>query len=147
MLYFDDINVGDKYSAGPYRLEADEIMSFAAKWDPFEFHMDMEAAENSMYGGLTASGVLTLCINNRLGHALEAWSILAMFGAEYRLPNPARVGDELTNHRTVLSKRESKSRPEAGIIESEDQMTNQDGIIVLEQKSAVLVLRKSLRGV
>ncbi len=146
MLYFEDIEIGNKDSGGPYRLEADEIMSFAAKWDPFEFHMDIEAAENSMYGGLAASGVLTLCIGNRLGHEFEPWSIQAMFGAEYRLPNPARVDDELTKHRTIISKRESRSRPDAGIVELEEQMVNQIGIVVLEQKAAVLVLKHVLGG-
>ena len=77
MLYFEDIEVGDEFSAGPYVVEADEIMSFAAKWDPFEFHMNLDAAENSIYGGLAASGVLTQCISNRLAHDFEPWSIQA----------------------------------------------------------------------
>jgi acyl dehydratase len=144
MLHFQDIEVGDKFSAGPYLLDADEIMSFAAKWDPFEFHMNMDAAKASIYGGLAASGVLTQCIANKLAHEYESWSIQAMFGAEYRLPSPAMVGDELMLYRTVLNKRESKSRPEAGIIESEDKLINQNGLIVLEQKGVVLVMKSYL---
>jgi acyl dehydratase len=146
MLYFEDIEVGNSFTAGPYRLEADEIMSFAAKWDPFEFHMSFEAAKDSIYGGLAASGVLTQCISNRLAHDFESWSIQAMFGAEYRLPHPAMVEDELTLNRTIVEKRESKSRPDAGIIESEDQLVNQVGTVVLAQKSAVLVTKRSTAG-
>ena len=66
MLYFEDINEGDRFEAGPYRLTEEEIVSFAEKWDPFEFHTDQEAADSSVLGGLAASGMLTLCIANRL---------------------------------------------------------------------------------
>jgi acyl dehydratase len=69
-----------------------------------------------------------------------------MFGAEYRLPHPAMVEDELTLNRTIVEKRESKSRPDAGIIESEDQLVNQVGTVVLAQKSAVLVTKRSTAG-
>ena len=111
MLYFEDIEIGDKYSAGPYVLEAYEIKVFAAKWDPFDFHIDDEVAEASIYGGLTAPGVLRLCVSNRLCHDFESWAIQAMFGAEYRFPNPARVDDQLALERVVTSKRESQSAP------------------------------------
>jgi len=104
--------------------------------------MDDDAADASIYGGLTAPGVLSLCISNMLCHEFESWAIQAMFGSEYRLPNPARVDDRLTLERTVLSKRESKSRPDAGIIESEDTLTNQEGTPVLIQKGTVLITRK-----
>ncbi len=142
MLYFEDIEVEDKFSAGPYLLEAGEIKAFARQWDPFKFHMDDEVAAASIYGGLTAPGVLSLCISNRLCHDFEAWAILAMFGAEYRLPNPARVEDKLTLERVVISKRESRSRPDAGIVESEDTLSNQDGSAVLVQRGSVLVGKK-----
>ena len=142
MLYFEDIEVGEERRAGPYLLTADEIMSFATKWDPFDFHMDIEAAKASIYGGLAASGVLTLCIANKLGHELESSAVQAYFGAEYKLPNPAMVDDELTLIRSVLNKRESKSRPDAGIVELEAQLVNQAGSAVLVQTWAVLVQKK-----
>ena len=65
-----------------------------------------------------------------------------MFGAEYRFPNPARVDDQLALERVVTSKRESQSRPDAGIIESEDTLSNQDGSVVLVQRGSVLIGKK-----
>lgn len=147
MLYFEDIDVGNRFSSGPYLLEADEITSFAQKWDPFDFHTDIEAAEASMFGGLTAPGVLTLCISNRLAHDFEPWSVQAMFGAEYRFPSPARVNDLLTLEGMIVARRESRSRPEAGIIESEDRLVNQIGTTVLELKGAVLISKRDVGSV
>ena len=146
MLYFDDVAVGDVFKAGPFQLSEDQIVDFASTWDPFDFHTDIEAAEASIYRGLTAPGILTLCIATRLGHDFEPMAVQALFSAEYRLPNPARVGDELTVHRTITDSRESKSRPDAGIIQTKDSLINQAGELVLEQTVAILVSKRPIEG-
>ena len=110
MLYFEDISEGDEFTAGPYQLTEEEIVSFSEKWDPFEFHTDQEAANSSILGGMSASGVHTVCIANRLNHDYESWAIQGAFGAEIRWPHPARRDDHLSLHRKVLSTRESKSQ-------------------------------------
>ena len=144
MLYFEDVTVGRNDVSGPYTLTEEEIVSFSTKWDPFDFHTDKDDANNSLFEGLTASRMHTLCIANLLGHGSEPWDIRAALSAEYKLPNPARVGDELTLQRTVVSKRESKSRPEVGIIQHDSTLENQKKIIVLALSVAVFVGKRKV---
>ena len=139
MLYFEDVAVGRRDVSGPYTLTEEEIISFSSKWDPFDFHTDQEDANSSLFEGLAASGMHTLCVANLLGHGTEPWDIKAALSAEYKLPNPARVGDELTLRRTVVSKRESKSRPEIGIIQHDSTLENQKEIVVLELSVTLFV--------
>ena len=141
MLYFEDISTDNQYSAGPYLLTESEIVTFAEKWDPFDFHTDKKAAGDSVMGGLAAPGVLTLCIANRLCHDFGDWAIQAMMGSEYRLPAPAAANDEFTINRTVTSTRSSKSRPDTGIVQIQDFLVNQNGTTVLDQKGTLLMTK------
>ncbi len=51
MLYFEDLSVGQKFTTGTRRVDAAEIVEFAAKYDPQPFHLDPEAAKASLFGG------------------------------------------------------------------------------------------------
>ena len=57
MLYFDEVPVGYRSEVGSYKLTQEEIVSFAKVWDPQTFHIDEEAAKNSMFGGIVASSL------------------------------------------------------------------------------------------
>jgi acyl dehydratase len=139
---FDDIEVGVTHRAGPYLVTAEEAAAFTAKWDPLDLHMDAQKAKASLYGGLAASGVHTLCICNLLGHQTnQRWDIQAQLSSEYRILAPTGIGDELWLTRTPTNKRQSKSRPEFGIVEVLFELTNQNDVVVLEQKTAALVAR------
>ena len=139
MIYFEDIEIGRKDTAGPYLLTEDEIVGFSAKWDPFDFHTDKMEADTSLFEGLAASGMHTLCIANLLGHGVEPWDVKAALGAEYKLPKTARSGDEFVLYRTVTSIRESNSRPEVGIVQHESTLENLDKVVVLELKVSLFV--------
>lgn len=139
---FDDIEVGVAHRAGPYVVTAEEAAAFTTKWDPWDYHLDSKEAEASVFGGLTVSGVHTLCICNLLGHQTDpGWDVRAQLSSEYRMPAPTRVGDELWLTRTATSKRESKSRPEFGIVECLFELANQDSVVVLEQRTIGLFAR------
>ena len=142
MRYFEDIEIGLEETAGPYALTEREITEFSAKWDPFEFHTDAEEADSSLFKGLAASGVHTQCISNRLGHDIHPWDVHAALGAESRWPAAARVGDELTLHRQVTDKRESRSRPDVGIVQHQTRLVNQAGVTVLESTVSLFVGRR-----
>ena len=144
MLYFEDIEVDREDISAPYTLTEEEIVAFSIKWDPFEFHTDKKEAEHSLFGGLTASGMHTLCVANLLGHGSEPWDVKAAMSAEYKLPNPARVGDELVLNRIVVSKRESKSRPDVGIVQHESTLKNQSKVVVLELSVVVFVGKRGV---
>jgi hypothetical protein len=65
-LYLDDLTVGDTFITAHYTVEADEIVAFAAQYDPQPFHLDAEKAKDTYFGGLAASGWHTAALTMRL---------------------------------------------------------------------------------
>jgi acyl dehydratase len=142
--YFEDLEVGDSRKAGPYLVSKAEIIQFAKQYDPRPFHIDEEAAARSVFGGLTASAGHTFAIYIFLTNNLQPpHRALAGLGYdELRQPNPVRPGDELDLESTVLGKRESKSRPDTGILRSQIHLRNQRREAVFQCVSSVLVARR-----
>jgi acyl dehydratase len=62
MQYADDYRIGDRFDLGTYRVEADEIVEFARRYDPQPYHLSQEDGVNSFFGGLVASGWHTAAI-------------------------------------------------------------------------------------
>jgi acyl dehydratase len=143
-LYFEDAEVGTTCKAGPYLVLKDEIIQFAKQYDPVPRHTDEEAAAGSIFGGLTASGAHTFAVFIALTPKLQPrLHVLAGMGwDELRLPNPVRPGDELDLETIVLEKRESKSKPDRGIMRNQIRLRNQRREIVLQCISNILVARR-----
>ncbi len=129
MKYFEDIAVGDRFSFGQYRFDEAEMLAFAQKYDPQRFHIDAEAAARTMYGGLIASGILTMAIMLKL--IVEEFRDWDMHGSpgwdEVRWTRPVRAGDVLSAEIEMIGTRVSKSRPELGIIQARCLLRNQAG--------------------
>jgi acyl dehydratase len=142
--YLEDLEVGDSRKAGPYLVSKGEIIQFAKQYDPRPFHIDEEAAARSVFGGLTASAAHTFAIFIFLTNKLQPpHRALAGLGYdELRQPNAVRPGDELDLESTVLEKRESKSRPDTGILRSQIHLRNQRRETVFQCVSSVLVARR-----
>jgi acyl dehydratase len=142
--YFEDSEVGDSRTAGPYLVSKAEIIQFAKQYDPRPFHIDEEAAARSVFGGLSASAAHTFAIlillTTRWQPPLRA--IAGLGYDELRLPNAVRPGDELHLESTVLEKRVSKSRPNTGILRNQTHLRNQRGETVLQCVGSVLVARR-----
>ena len=105
--YFEDMAVGDTDSYGSYTVTESEIIDFAEQFDPQPFHVDPEAAEQSHFGGLVASGWHTASLTMRLivtGFLSETASQGALGVDELRWLAPLRPGDTITVHTEVLSK-------------------------------------------
>jgi acyl dehydratase len=143
-LYFEDAEVGSIRRAGPYLVSKDEIIQFAKQYDPLPRHIDEEAAARSIFGGLTASGGHTfavfLLLRTKLQPRLHV--LVGMGWDELRLPNAVRPGDELDLEVTVLEKRESKSKPDRGIMRDQARLRNQKREIVLQCISNILVAKR-----
>lgn len=137
---FGEVEVGTMHRSEGYEVEADEAKQMSAMWDPFEFHLDDESAEESVFAGASASGIHTLAISNLLGHHTgPEYDIVALLGAEYRMPAPAMVGDILVLTQSITEARPSSSRPGHGIVTWQNTVTNQDDQIVLDQRATTLV--------
>ena len=142
--YFEDIEVGDSRKAGPHFVSKAEIIQFAKQYDPRPFHIDEEAAARSVFAGLSASAAHTFAIFISLTNKYQPpFRALAGLGYdELRLPNAVRPGDDLYLESTALEKRESKSKPDRGILRSQCRLRNQKGETVLQCIGSVLVARR-----
>lgn len=145
--YFEDLEVGQSYSTGPYEMTREEIVDFARHWDPRDFHVDDEAAQRSAFGGLVASGAHTFAVYFRLSlqSARESrpQAVEAGLGFDVRLPHPVRPGDSLSYRGHIIEKRDSGSHPDAGLIRTRHELLNQRGVAVLEVISTSLVRRRA----
>ena len=147
MNYLEDFATGQKY-AGPARLrvEAERIRTFAAEFDPQPFHLDADAAQQSIFRGLAASGWHTAAMTMRLLVASDLQPAGGIVGAgfdEFRWPLPVRPGDELRVEVEVLDVRPSKSRPDRGVIKIRTTTLNQNGEAVQVTVGNLMVQRRT----
>ncbi|MBR0973545.1 MULTISPECIES: MaoC/PaaZ C-terminal domain-containing protein [Bradyrhizobium] len=143
-LYFEELQIGGRSTAGPYLVSKEGIIRFAKEYDPIPRHVDEEVAARSAFGGLTASGSHTFAIYILLTGQLQPhFQVLMGLGwDEVKLPNPVRPGDELDLEMTVLEIRESKSRPDRGIVRNRNILRNKKRETVLECISNIFVERR-----
>ncbi len=117
-FYWEDFNAGETAEFGAYRVTADDIKAFATEFDPQAFHLDEEAASETLLGGLAASGWHTCSLAMRMmcdGYLLETASMGSPGIDEVRWIHPVRPRDILRTKRTCLETRASRSRPGMGI--------------------------------
>src|SRR5256886_7833002 len=117
--YLEDFAVGQTFSSRRLRIDAEQIKTFAAAFDPQPFHLDEEAARDTLFRGLAASGWHTAAVTMRLlveSDLTPAGGIVGAGFDELPWPRPVRPGDELRVESEVLEVRPSKSRPDHGLI-------------------------------
>jgi acyl dehydratase len=135
-LHWEDFTPGMTGVHGPRLVTREEIIAFATEFDPQPFHLDEEAARQSMLGGLAASGWHTCAIGMRLifeAIMAHAASLGAPGVDEVRWLKPVRPGDQLTLHWTVLKTRPLRSRPAWGLVQFRFELFNQRGERVMTQ--------------
>ncbi len=143
MQYFEDLAVGTVSRFGAYRVTREEVIAFAEKYDPQPFHLSDEAAAQTHFGRLSASGwhtcamTMSMLVENLSRHKQAG---LGSPGVdELRWLKPVYPGDTLTCESEVLEKRVSQSRPEIGIFKSRLTVFNQDGVAVMTMVSNGLI--------
>jgi acyl dehydratase len=118
--YFEDLSVGDTERYGTYEVTAEEIVAFAEQYDPQPFHTDPEAAADSAFGELVASGWHTTAMTMRLlveGVFSDAAARGAIGVDDLRWPHPVTPGDELAVETEILET--SDWDEDAGLVEVE----------------------------
>jgi acyl dehydratase len=136
-LHFEDIQPGQVYELGTRTVTEDELIAFARDFDPQPFHVDLEAAKESVFGGLIASGWHTgalwmrMYVDTMLGSAARGSPGIE----ELRWLAPVRPGDTLTGRLTVLEATPSATKPDRGTIRIRGEMVNQDGVTVMAMTS------------
>ncbi|RYD54185.1 MAG: MaoC family dehydratase [Sphingomonadales bacterium] len=143
MLYLDDIKPGMKRSFGRYEVTRDEVLDFARKYDPQPFHLSDEAAAQTHFKRLAASGWHTCSMTMAMFVAEMEANPQASLGAagidELRWLKPVYPGDVLRCETEVLEVTPSRSRPEMGSVRSRMTTFNQDDVAVLSFISLGLV--------
>lgn len=144
MIYFEDLQIGERSLVGTHVVSKEEAIEFARQWEPQPYHVDEASAETSLYGGLTVCSLYLFAICTRLFFQREEQiSVIAMLGKdEVRLPKPARPGEALTYYTECIAKRPSRSRPDTGVATLFDTLCNAAGEPVLTQKVTLLVSRR-----
>jgi len=132
---FDSFEIGQVQSFGAYQVTEAEIIEFASKYDAQFFHLDAEAAKQSLFGGLCASGWHTCAMTmammvenmNKRGRGLGSPGL-----DNLRWKHPVYPGDILSVKMEVLDLHPSKSRPEIGFVTSRVTVSNDKGTEVME---------------
>ena len=145
--YFEDYVEGAVHRFGTIKVDPDELIAFAKRFDPQTMHTDPEAAKNTPFGGIIASGwhtaglMMRLYVENYLTHVAS----LASPGLdELRWLKPVRPGDTLSVRATVLKAVPSKSKPDRGAVTSFVEVINQADEIVMTMKAINIIGKRPL---
>lgn len=132
--YLEDFQPGDSFQLGHYLFTREEMIEFATRFDPQPFHVDEEAAKQTIYGGIIASGWHTISALMRLmvdGVIKDSASLGSPGIDEIRFLRPVRPGDSITARGVVLEVVPSRSKPDRGHMITRYEVTNQRGELVL----------------
>jgi len=143
--YWEDLQPGVIRELGQISPSAEDIKDFAAKFDPQPFHLDDEAARNSIFGGLCASGwhtcsmAMRLMVDNFLSQAASQGSP----GLEtVKWLKPVFPGDTLKLQHSIMESRPLASRPDVGLVRTAWDMFNQHGDKVLHMEGYGMFRRR-----
>ncbi len=142
MLYFKDFPPGRSLPLASKLVTADEIVEFAAEFDPQPMHIDEEAGKASILGGLSASGWHTASMFMRMMYDgwLSSSSSEGSPGIEFmEWKRPVLAGDTLSGRSTVLESRTLRSRPGIGMVKFLHEVENQRGEIVMRGENPIMM--------
>jgi acyl dehydratase len=148
-LSFEDFPPGRFGSFGPRHVTREEIIAFAAEFDPQPMHLDEEAAKQTMLKGLSGSGWHLCSIMMRMmvdGFMGRAASLGSPGVNEVRWLAPLRPGDDLILDVDVVEARPSRSRPETGIVTFKTTVRNAAGEVLCEMVSPIILGRRGEAG-
>ena len=144
-LHWEDFQPGAVALYGPRLVTREEIVAFAAEFDPQPMHLDEEAAKRSMLNGLSGSGwhmcslLMRICWDGFIHRIASAG---APGVDEVKWVSPLRPGDDLTVEVEVISTRESKSRPDVGFVNISNVVRNASGVTLMTAALPLMVLRR-----
>lgn len=144
-LCYDDLKVGDTLTSGESEpLTEEAIVAFARQYDPQPFHIDLDAAQDTFFGRLVASGWHTAAVTMRLMvEAMPFQGGLIGAGIDRMLwPRPVLPDDRLRVRCEVLEMRPSRSRPDQGLVRVRVTTLNQDGEAVQVATPNMLLPRR-----
>ena len=134
LIYYEDLEIGQKIKLGSIKVSKKEIISFAEKFDPQPFHVNEIKAKESIFGGLCASGWHTCSLFMRIlydGFLINSAALGSPGMDAIRWLKPLRPGDTITGIGEVIKKRPSKSRPEIGSLIINYEVFNKNNELIM----------------
>lgn len=144
MRYFEDLTEGESFDLGEYTLTPEGVVSFASQWDPQPFHLEESGAEGSVFDGLVASGLHTLCVGGKLlveGFLHDVANMGGRGMSDIRWYRPVAPDETLSGRVTVAEKGEP-SRSDRGDVAFELTLYGSDGDAVLTTTFRNIVRRR-----
>ena len=144
MRYWDDIEIGETTRSSTMRVDEAAMVEFACKYDPQPFHTDRQAAKESLFDGLIASGIYTAALWRLMDHEVsgDIAFICGVAWDEVKWRRPVRPGDLIYATSRCVMKRRSAKRPGAGVITLHHEVLKQNDEVVLCFDSTDLVRRR-----
>jgi acyl dehydratase len=150
MQYYEDLEIGRTQKFGSTLVTREEVLEFASKYDPQEFHLSDEAAAKTHFGRISASGwhsgamVMAMMVANLKANQQAGLGSPGI--DELRWVKPVYPGDTIRCESTLFEKRRSLSRPEMGIIKANMRVFNQNGEVVMTFTSIGLISTRDPTG-
>ena len=146
MIYFEDLVLDREELFGSVEVTREEVIEFARKYDPQPFHLSDEAAAQTYFGRLSASGwhtcAMTMGVIARKVVGEEQAGLGSPGIDELRWLKPVYPGDTLSIYGRVIEKTPSRSKPDIGSFRTQTRVVNQDGVDVMRFTSIVLIRRR-----
>ena len=142
-LYLEDFYIGRRFVTEPVTLSEEGILKFANKYDPQPFHIDKNIVENSIYGGLIASGFQTIAVGagQWLRTGLQEGTGMGGPGLrDIRWLAPVRPEDTLETTVEIANSRESISKPDRGLVWFSYTMRSSNEVIATF--TAIILIKK-----
>ncbi|WP_298283662.1 MaoC family dehydratase [Acidocella sp.] len=144
--YFDDFTPGDEIRHDLHRTvtETDNLLITTLTHNPQPLHLDAEYAAQTEFGRIVVNGLFTfsLMVGLSVGDTTLGTLIANLGYDEVVMPKPVFVGDTLRAETVVTGKRESKSRPAAGLVVFTHRMFNQRSELVCQCKRTALLAKR-----
>lgn len=144
--YLEDFSVGDEFSFGGKKVSRDEVIEFASEYDPQPFHLDDEAAEKSLFKGLSSSGWHNCAMLMEMickGYLNDTASRGFVGFDEVRWMKPVRPGYVLEVKRTCLDVTSPNSADGVGSVRFQFDVFNQEGLQVMKAIGEQRVLSRT----
>jgi acyl dehydratase len=148
--HWEDFTPGSVFESEPRRVTREEIVEFAAAYDPQPMHLDEEAARASMLGALAASGWHSCCLLMRLlsDSFLGQSRFMGAPGIEeVRWLKPLRPGESIRARATVLEARPSRSRPQLGFVKFLFELVDSSGASLMTLTVSPMFARRAVPDV
>ena len=145
-LYWEDFPAGSVREFGAMPVTREAVLEFAAQFDPQPFHLDDDAAKDSLFGRLSASGWHTCAMTMRMmcdAYLLDTASLGSPGIDSLKWLKPVYPGDTLSGRLTVLEARPMNSRPQVGLARSRWELFNQHSEAVLEMEGWGMFRRRT----